>query len=433
MADVTLVQFKYELVPAAPLYLAYGLQAEGIDFNFRFYHPKKGMPLKELYNFLTHSEEILAIGCMVDILPYVIAVLKRLKANFPNKIIILGGTGPTPVAEDILKKFKYVDYIIRGDGTFSLPKLIKKIKRQDNTFSDIPGLVYRDGEKIISNHFDLYPSNKVVPAYQCIDFKKFDAVSVRTSWGCPYNCTYCNSRPVVGKRLVYRNINDVMRDIRSIEILGANKDLFICITDEAFIENRARVIRFCKLMKLSKIKMKWGCFGRINRMDEELLRTMNESNCVEIYFGIESGSDRVLKRIKKGFTAETAIKMLLLTKKYIEKTEAAFIFRYPFEKYRDFIDTISVIQYLRINNIHCELYPLSPVIDSKIYRRYKGKLRFADHAPCLYRDLDILPKECISLVRANPEIFYDRYYYSSKDLPHIMKIYYKIQNTTRSK
>ncbi|MBU1125529.1 MAG: hypothetical protein KKC84_05865, partial [Candidatus Omnitrophica bacterium] len=157
MNKLTLVQFSYTplSVPLASLYLGYGLEQGSIDFDLKIYplYSRSGscgkIDIDTLYSFLAQSEEILAIGCWSDMLPFLLAALKKLKGRYPYKTIILGGVGPSESAEDILTEFDCVDFIIKGCGIQALPMLIKTIIGAKKTFSDIDGLVYRNGQQVM--------------------------------------------------------------------------------------------------------------------------------------------------------------------------------------------------------------------------------------------------------------------------------------------
>jgi len=427
---ITLVQFGYHhCIPAAPFYLIYGLENKNIKFDFKFYNvdPERKMNLNDLYSFLLDSNRVLAVGCMMDILSCVIICLKKIKENFPEKIIVLGGTGPSKSAEAMLGKFNFIDYVIKGDGTFALPKLIKIIKERSKDFSIVPGLVYRNKGKIMSNSYDFYPIHKVIPAYHhCVNLREAFGLYIKTSWGCPYNCTYCHARPFVQRKLRYKDLGDVMEEIKLIiKCEMKDKKFVINIADEAFLVNRERVIKFCNLLKANNINdIRWTCYGRVGRVDRELLKIMGESGCIDLYFGIESGSNRILEKIRKGFTIEEALGDLLLTKNYIPNIIASFIYRFPFEKYKDFIQTLGIIKYLASKKIKCQWFPLAPIKDSEIYRKYKDTLKFSINATCGYRRLSDFSKESIDLIKSNPEIFPEYFYYDSEKLPKIMKAYY---------
>ena len=356
--------------------------------------------------------------------PYVVAALKKIKQKFPKKIVILGGIGPTIVAQEILDSFDFVDFIIKGCGISSLHKLVKKIEAQDMEFDDIPSLLARNKRIPLNDNFSGFVSEiPKIPAYHRIkDMDLYREFAIKTSLGCPYQCTFCYASQPVGRKVISRDLSEVIEELRLIKKITRGKNIFYHIIDEAFVVNKKRAVEFCRLLRENKLKVSWSCYGRIDCMDEELLRSLRMAGCVEVYYGIESGSNRVLEKIKKGFTIEEAIKILMLSKKYIPKSIASFIYRYPFEKFNDFLDTFIMLQYLRSKNIAVQLHPLVPVKNSELYVTYYRRLCFSIHEPCDYlsvASISSLPKECVALIRDYHDVFYDYRYYNSEDFDKI--------------
>ena len=319
---VTLFQFYYRnYLPPGGVYLAYGLESENIGFKVKpfsidkFYaHDKK---INTLYTFLENSEKIVCIGCYSDMLPYVLIALKRIKKIFPEKIIILGGIGPMMVAEEIMESFDFIDFVIKGCGIFSLPKLVKKIIAKETALDDIPGLLSQNKKYNLKQDFDISGSYiPKVPAYHRIgEIATFRQFGIKTSSGCPYQCTFCFARPATERVVTNRDTDEVIEEIKLIKKIMQGRDITIHIIDEAFVLNKVRVIKFCNLLKINKLKVAWTCYGRVDVMDQGMLENMRLAGCEEVYYGVESGSNRVLKMIKKGFSIEGAVEIALLTKK----------------------------------------------------------------------------------------------------------------------
>jgi radical SAM superfamily enzyme YgiQ (UPF0313 family) len=210
MNNLTLIQFQYHssFSPLGALYLAFGLEKENIHFGLKICPIDKYVNnLNKLYSFLTKSKDILAIGCWSDMLPYVVGALRKLKQNFPKKIIILGGIGPTEAAEEILNEFEFIDFIIKGCGVYLLPKLIKKIRNGCTILDDIDGLVYRYNNAVISNYYKgFYLNIPDFPAYHYINnIQRCSHFGIFTSYGCPYKCTFCITRSVSPKNCLQKS------------------------------------------------------------------------------------------------------------------------------------------------------------------------------------------------------------------------------------
>ncbi len=107
--------------------------------------------------------------------------------------------------------------------------------------------------------------------------------------------------------------------------------------------NKSRVIKFCNLVKERRLKFEWGCYGRIDSIDEEILRYLKGVNCILISFGLESGSDRILKKMNKMIDYKSALKALNLCKKYGIERRVSLIFGYPSETIFDILRTFKLL------------------------------------------------------------------------------------------
>jgi coproporphyrinogen III oxidase-like Fe-S oxidoreductase len=124
--------------------------------------------------------------------------------------------------------------------------------------------------------------------------------------------------------------------------------------------------------------MYWKCFVRVNLIDDELLSLMSRAGCIQVRFGIESGSNAILKTIKKGFTIEKAYQAVILALKHIPSVHASFIWGYPFESIEQCRETIQWIQKFQHAGCTALNFLLSPLPNSEIFRSYSGPLDFND-------------------------------------------------------
>jgi hypothetical protein len=113
--------------------------------------------------------------------------------------------------------------------------------------------------------------------------------------------------------------------------------------DEFFLNSKERVGAFCQALKgsgLVRAGVKWKAFARINLTDDAVLDAMSSSGCVEIRYGIESGSDRILERTAKGFTIADATRVVSEAVKRFPRVDTFFIWGFPFETMEDFHKTV---------------------------------------------------------------------------------------------
>ena len=218
--------------------------------------------------------------------------IKELKKRNNRIIIIAGGQHPTFLSDLIISRYPEIDFIIKGEGEDSLKILIDKSFISDEKIIDseritdidtIPGASFFTGKTIGVN-----PNEQ---------FKY-----IITSRGCPSNCTYCSSPYFWKKKVTYRSPESIVDELKHI-----NKKfgiIYFSIRDDNFTLNKKRVLEFCRLLDESKLYMMWNCQARVDTIDEEMLSAMKKCGLEHIQFGVESGSEKILKLYDKHITPE---------------------------------------------------------------------------------------------------------------------------------
>jgi radical SAM superfamily enzyme YgiQ (UPF0313 family) len=157
----------------------------------------------------------------------------------------------------------------------------------------------------------------------------------------------------------------------------AGVDLFL-FQDEFFVSGKKPVLAFCRALKRSGLEVAWKAFGRVNLIDEEMMRAMADAGCLELRFGIESGSDRVLKRIKKGFTAAESLALIPKAVRLFPRVDAFYVWGFPFETLDDFHQ--SLFQMVSFRMMGARILPslLSLLPQTEIYETWgrEAKLDF---------------------------------------------------------
>lgn len=243
-----------------------------------------------------------------------------------NKPIVLGGCHVSAVPIEAIT-YPFIDYVIVGEGEIILAELCKFINGNSNIdLKNILGLYYKEngiikfnGIRPLIENINILP----LPARELFNWNLYKTSEARksstkldqgllTSRGCPYNCSYC-SKDITGNKVRNFSLEKVIEEIKSII---KNYDVEeISIWDETFTLQRERVIEFCNLLKKEELNITWTCSSRVDRVDEELLKIMKEGGCNFIAYGIESGNDRILKKIGKRTTKDMIRKAIAITKK----------------------------------------------------------------------------------------------------------------------
>ena len=150
---------------------------------------------------------------------------------------------------------------------------------------------------------------------------RFDVIL--TGRGCPFNCIYCSTGAYYGRTYRAHSVNRVLSELWEMKRLGVQSWGF---WDDTFTLNKKRVQEICRRMINEKLGIKWMCMGRVDRVDEETVRTMKAAGCYEIIFGVESGVQHVLDTMQKDITVEQIRAAFAVCRKVDVEASAFFMF-----------------------------------------------------------------------------------------------------------
>jgi radical SAM superfamily enzyme YgiQ (UPF0313 family) len=184
-------------------------------------------------------------------------------------------------------------------------------------------------------------------------------------------------------------------------------------------------MEFCGELDARGLTVQWKAFGRVNLVDEEMMHAMADCGCVELRFGIESGCDRVLREIKKGFTAAQGLEVVPKAVKIFPRVDAFFVWGFPFETMEDFHQTLFQMVSFRMMGARILPSLLSFLPQTEVYEQWgrNGRLEFC---PYLLPEFVLtgheivrgshveLPEQhrrCFDLIIANPDIFPGFYHF----------------------
>jgi radical SAM superfamily enzyme YgiQ (UPF0313 family) len=407
LVNLNLLYLRYEEdvdsephVPLGCLYLTRALEDAGIRVDFRDYQfcgVEDPFALDAFVEFLADPAPIVGLSCMANLLPFTILAARALKERYPDRTILLGGVGPAGCEEALLERFPWITAICRGEGEQTGPQLVRALI-EGATLQGIAGVSYREGDRVVRNpdrdrisDIDGIP----LPAYDRIDLSRFPALGLMATRGCPYQCSFCSVSPVWLHQSRHRSPDSVVAEMQLLhERTGAEMFLF---QDEYFISTKPRLMAFCEALEQSGLKVHWKAFGRVNLVDREMMETMLRSGCVEIRFGIESGCDRTLTKLHKGFTAAQSAEVVALGARLFSRVDTFFIWGFPDETLDDFYQTL--LQMIGFRMLGARVLPslLSLLPQTEIYQTLPPARRDAlEFCPYLVPEIVLTGHERIS-------------------------------------
>jgi radical SAM superfamily enzyme YgiQ (UPF0313 family) len=311
-------------------------------------------------------------------------------------VTIIGGPYSSADPKQSLKILKEADFGFIGESEKGFCKLLDCLMEKERSISSIPGLIFRKNKNIIFNppYFEQNLNKLGFPAWDLINPKDyphapqggfaryFPVAIIQTIRGCPYKCTYCGAHLVNGFRIRDRSVKNIIQEIKLLYNKYGIKELHI--TDDNFLFSKKRVIDICEKLKNENYKLAWMCSSgvRLDLLDEELLKHMKDSGCYTLGLGLESGSERVLKYMKKDLHIKEVEKKIKLIKKYDIRVIGLFIIGFPTETLEDIKKTISFSKKLNLDRVQFSYF--FPIPGTEIYRvlEKKDKLKGIDFINC---------------------------------------------------
>ncbi len=427
MAKITLVNYVTgsKWVPLGCLQILAVLRNEGYQVRFLDLQTIDGGIHRS--DFLFDDSEYLLISTVSMMLPWLFRITKIIKDKNPERKIILGGPGVSSTSEEILRWVNSIDYIVEGEGETAIIELIRTLEKKHgllHSLGDIPSLVYRENNHIIRNkRIKHRKCNSHFADRADIDSNDYDVVSsIITSYGCPYDCSFCYNQNMWGERVQLKPLKQIFDEVDY--ILRRYNLNHIVFVDDFFFLSEKRCYDFFDLYNSRGYKFIYVILGaRVDSLDEDMLVNLKKTNCVSLSFGLESASNEILKKIDKRFTIEKALQIINLARMYIPDISPSFIVGFPFESLEEFHDTIKVASTLYSEGLHVVINFLRPQVGTRIYNEYKNEL-FTDFRGGI-RPFET-DEEIKKIVKEN-SILYSWYYtYKTPELEEKIRIYREI-------
>lgn len=391
-------------VPLGVLYLTRILEDAGLTVDLRDYQTSSyddPFQPESICDFLSGSARLVGISCMANLLPFAVMATRELKRRHPEKTVVLGGVGPASVEEKILERFPWIDAVSFGEGERMIVPLVKA-HRAGQGFGEVPSLVWRRPDGVCQRNPE---APRIVdldeipfPAWHRVDLARYEGYGVMTSRGCPYPCTFCSVAPIWGRRSCHRSNANIVSEMAELKRL-AGVDLFL-FQDEFFVCTPAQVTSFCDVLDESKLGVDWKAFGRVNLSEPDMMRRMARTGCIELRFGIESASEAVLEKTRKGFSPDQAVEIVSEAVGVFDRVDAFYVWGFPFETMDDFYQ--SVFQMISFRMLGARVLPsmLCFLPQTDIFKEYADQGRALEFCPDLFPEYILTGHEVCRAARA---------------------------------
>jgi anaerobic magnesium-protoporphyrin IX monomethyl ester cyclase len=310
-------------------------------------------------------------------------VAKIAKEVHPSCLTVLGGVHATFWDDKALQECPYLDVVVRKEGENTILELAERLEA-GKAFRDLLGITCRNGEEIVRNpdrpHIeDLdslpYPAHHLWPIERLRKYGKV-VFPVMTSRGCTFWCEFCSAVRMFGRRYRVRSPKNVVDELEFLQKnYGAEQFTFY---DDTFTVNQARTAKICGEIINRKLNIEWDCETRVDMVSKRLLQKMKDAGCFAVWYGLESGSKRVLDAMGKGISLAQVIRAFDWTKDVGLMAVVGVILGSPNETRETVWETVKFVERLDPDDVGYYIatpYPGTPMYD---FVKKKGWLKVTD-------------------------------------------------------
>ncbi len=350
---------------------------------------KAGFQVQVLDNYLlklpitdvqTHvkklNPEIVGITCSSATYHKCVETATAIKQVNPHIKVVVGGWHPSYVPDSMLQHPE-IDYVIMGEGERAMIELATYLIKgeREMILGAVAGVAYKRGGKILKNtpkfinNLDdipfparhLLPMNLYERKMEFLGVEPVDIMSIIR--GCPFSCAFCETRKMWGPACRFFSPKRVVDEMKYLRDQWGSKGIYFI--NDNFTIRKKETIELCELIKKEQMDLQWICDTRADMITQELLVKMREAGCRTIWFGVESGSPRILEKINKKIPLEQTEKAFKMVRKEGIQIACSFILGIPGETIEDMEATLKFAK--KLNPDLCQFNIFIAYPDSLLY------------------------------------------------------------------
>lgn len=300
-----------------------------------------------------------------------IEIAKVAKQIDPRVTIVFGGIGATFLWNHLLTHFHEVDYVVIGEGEHTFLNLIKYLESdRSQAIETIRGIAWRQDGQVIRS-----PETEAI---DCLDdlpvpAKYFSYQHLSLTRGCTGKCNFCGSPRFWGNKVRFHSVDYFVDQIERLYRKGSR---FFYFSDDTFTVSKKRVIDICKKIIEKELDITWNAVSRVDYVNAEILYWMRKAGCIQISYGVESGSAKIRNFLQKKFTNAKIRNAFALTQSYGIMARAYFIYGCPQESRQTIDETIALMEDIKPLSVIFYILDIFP--GTRLYEDFKHRLGVSD-------------------------------------------------------
>jgi len=325
--------------------------------------------------------DIIGFGALTPNIRRAIAWAKYAKEK--GKITVMGGPHAS-VDQGIFLDSGHFDYVIKGECEETFPQFVKAIESdQDTELEKVPGLAgIRDGHVWVDNEApplikkldDLpLPARHLLPMDSYFQVNPEKLIYIFTTRGCPFKCIFCQ-KELTGRGFRVRSTELIVDELEQI-VKGYDPGVILFV-DEILTLRKKRIHEMCDEIIRRGLKFEWIANTRADCVDYPLLKHMHRAGCRRIYYGWESGSQRMLDVLKKDLTPEEIVEAAKMTRRAGIWAKVYLIVGSPGETKEDIAETEKVLRLAGPDLVRVSVF--NPLIGTESWDGYTANIDVSD-------------------------------------------------------
>ena len=300
-----------------------------------------------------------------------IEIARIAKQIDPKVKIVFGGISATFLWEHFLTHFPEIDFVVIGEGEYTFLNLVRCIEKgEDSQIDNIKGIAFKKNGKT----FKTEPAEPIKDLDKLpIPAKYFEYRHLSLTRGCPGKCNFCGSPKFWGPKVRFHSADYFVEELEWLYKKGIHSFYF---SDDTFSVNKNYVIAICKKILEKNLKIVWMAISRVNYMSEDIVSWMRKAGCIQISYGVESGSPKIRGFLNKKITNSQIERAFAITSKYGILARAYFIYGCPGESRETIQETSNLIRNVKPLVVH--FFALSIFPGTFLYTEYKKKFNVTD-------------------------------------------------------
>lgn len=355
---------------------------------------------------LCEKPKIIGFSCMCNNYHFLLKISEKIKEIDPSIKIFFGGPHATLTAEKTLESFKSVDLICQGESETYIIDVIDALLNE-KPLASIKGIIYLQNGIVKNNgkpNLILDLDKLPLLNYKMIEyFDTVEWINIEVGRGCPFSCTFCSTKTFWNQKSRMKSIDRIIKEVVILKtVYNKTKINFI---HDLFTISSDYIKEFCERIIELDINIQWTCSSRIDTVNKNLLNLMKKAGCTSIFFGVETGSEKIQKVIRKNLKINNIYERLTELKETgFNDSTFSFIYGFPQEDEIELRKTINLaFDIIRTFNFKVMLGRFTFLPQTELYLDYKDELLYDGSTSFITEDLTY--SEYTDIIKANKEIF----------------------------